>query len=78
MPTGPKRPTDVVHVMKLLTGEADDGAPEDGKANRAVIALLEKWLKGLDCASVELVSGHSTPLKTVLLHRVTVLPPFGR
>ena len=38
MPTGPKgqkRPADVignaVHVMKVLTGEADDGAPDDGK-----------------------------------------------
>ena len=38
MPTGPKgqkRPADVignaVHVMKVLTGEADDGAPETGK-----------------------------------------------
>jgi uncharacterized protein len=53
-------------------------APEDGKANQAVIALLEKWLKGLDCASVELVSGHASPLKTVLLRKVSVLPPFDR
>lgn len=42
MPTGPKgqkRPADVVsnavHVMKVLTGEADDGAPEDGKDKAA-------------------------------------------
>ena len=68
-----------------LAGELGDrlkvrvvAAPEDGKANHAVIALLEKWLKERDHASVELVSGHSTPLKTVLLRRVTVLPPFGR
>ncbi len=38
MPTGPrgqKRPIDVasnaVHVMKVLTGEATDDAPDDGK-----------------------------------------------
>jgi hypothetical protein len=38
MPAGPKgekRPADVignaVHVMKVLTGEADDAAPDDGK-----------------------------------------------
>ncbi len=42
MPTGPKgakRPADVignaVHVMKVLTGEADDGAPDDGKDKAA-------------------------------------------
>ena len=38
MPTGPKgqkRPADVVsnavHVMKVLTGEAEDGVTDDGK-----------------------------------------------
>lgn len=42
MPTGPKgqkRPADVVsnavHVMRVLTGEADDGAPDDGKDKAA-------------------------------------------
>jgi len=34
-PKGQKRPSDVaanaVHVMKVLTGEADDKAPDDGK-----------------------------------------------
>jgi hypothetical protein len=42
MPTGPKgqkRPADVignaVHVMKVLTGEADDAAPDDGKDKAA-------------------------------------------
>jgi hypothetical protein len=42
MPTGPKggkRPADVignaVHVMKVLTGEADDGAQDDGKDKAA-------------------------------------------
>ena len=33
------RPADVignaVHVMKVLTGEADDGAPDDGKDKAA-------------------------------------------
>jgi hypothetical protein len=35
----PKRPADVignaVHVMKVLTGEADDAAPDDGKDKAA-------------------------------------------
>jgi len=42
MPTGPKgqkRPADVisnaVHVMRVLTGEADDMAPDDGKDKAA-------------------------------------------
>ena len=51
-------------------------APEDGKANRAVIVLLEKWLKPLNGAAVELISGHGATLKIVLLRGVAVLPPF--
>jgi hypothetical protein len=42
MPTGPKgqkRPADVVsnavHVMRVLTGEADDETPDDGKDKAA-------------------------------------------
>lgn len=38
-PTGRKRPADVisnaVHVMRVLTGEADDDAPDDGKDKAA-------------------------------------------
>lgn len=38
-PKGGKRPADVVsnavHIMKVLTGEADDEAPEDGKDKAA-------------------------------------------
>jgi hypothetical protein len=38
-PNGGKRPADVVgnavHVMKVLTGEADDDAPDDGKDKAA-------------------------------------------
>jgi hypothetical protein len=38
-PTGGKRPADVignaVHVMRVLTGEADDEAPDDGKDKAA-------------------------------------------
>lgn len=38
-PTGSKRPADVVsnavHVMRVLTGEADDDAPDDGKDKAA-------------------------------------------
>jgi hypothetical protein len=46
MPTGPKgqkRPADVVsnavHVMKVLTGDADDGAPVDDGKDPAAKAL---------------------------------------
>lgn len=49
MPTGPKgqkRPVDVVsnavHVMKVLTGEADDGAPVDDGKDPAAKALGAK------------------------------------
>ena len=38
-PQGQKRPADVignaVHVMRVLTGEADDDAPDDGKDKAA-------------------------------------------
>ena len=38
-PTGATRPADVVsnavHVMRVLTGEADDDAPDDGKDKAA-------------------------------------------
>ncbi|MEO5939146.1 MAG: hypothetical protein ABIQ43_09075 [Sphingomonas sp.] len=38
-PRGEKRPADVVsnavHVMRVLTGEADDEAPDDGKDKAA-------------------------------------------
>lgn len=38
-PKGQKRPADVVgnavHVMKVLTGESDDEAPDDGKDKAA-------------------------------------------
>jgi len=38
-PNGRKRPADVisnaVHVMRVLTGEADDEAPDDGKDKAA-------------------------------------------
>lgn len=38
-PTGAKRPADVVgnavHVMRVLTGESDDDAPDDGKDKAA-------------------------------------------
>ena len=49
MPTGPKgqkRPADVignaVHVMKVLTGEADDGAPPDEGKDPAAQAMGRK------------------------------------
>ena len=45
--------------------------PEAGKANRAVLAVIGKWFGG---ASVELVSGHGTPLKTVQIRDLSSLP----
>jgi hypothetical protein len=49
MPTGPKgqkRPADVVsnavHVMRVLTGEADDGVPVDDGKDPAAKALGAK------------------------------------
>jgi uncharacterized protein len=41
-------------------------APEGGRANRAIIALLSREL-GLKRAQVELVSGHAHPEKTFRL-----------
>lgn len=44
-PKGQKRPADVVsnavHVMRVLTGEADDDVPDDGK-NKAAQSLGRK------------------------------------
>lgn len=46
MPKGTKRPADVVgnavHVMKVLTGEADDGAVLDNSKNEAAQSLGAK------------------------------------
>lgn len=49
MPTGPngqKRPTDVIsgadHIMMMLTGEADDGAPVDGGKDKAAQEMGRK------------------------------------
>jgi hypothetical protein len=49
MPTGPKRPkrpadvvSNAVHVMRVLTGEADDGAPVDDGKDPAAKALGAK------------------------------------
>jgi uncharacterized protein (TIGR00251 family) len=47
--------------------------PEGGRANRAVIDLISTWLGN---ASVELVSGASSPLKTVRVHQCAMLPPW--
>jgi uncharacterized protein len=45
--------------------------PEGGRANQAVLALIGKWFAG---ASVELISGHGSPLKTVLVRERCCLP----
>lgn len=47
--------------------------PEGGKANRAVVELLTDWLGS---ASVELISGHGTPLKTVRVRGIRDLPDW--
>lgn len=38
--------------------------PEKGKANEAVVTLLAKTL-GVRCDTIEIVSGHGSPAKTV-------------
>jgi uncharacterized protein len=56
--------------LKIRVAEPAEG----GKANRAVLELVGNWFSG---ASVELVSGHGTPLKTVRVRGRIVLPPQG-
>ncbi len=46
-------------------------APEGGKANRAVVALLKKWLGAKD---VEIVSGLSSSEKTVRVAGMSRVP----
>jgi uncharacterized protein len=50
--------------------------PEDGKANKAVIACLATWL-GVSKQAVTLRSGHSQPQKTVLIPGDTPLPDLN-
>ncbi|MCC7290891.1 MAG: DUF167 domain-containing protein [Phycisphaerales bacterium] len=45
--------------------------PEDGKANKAVCALLAKLL-GVHRRDVEVVQGQTSPLKTVLIRGVAL------
>jgi hypothetical protein len=47
-------------------------APEAGKANAAVLALLNRWLKRKD---VRLVAGPASAEKTVLVPGATTLSP---
>ena len=49
-------------VLKI----AVTAAPEDGKANKAVIALLAKRLK-LPKSALEIASGHTSRRKTLLI-----------
>ena len=54
--------------------------PEGGKANKAVIAVLAKWIS---CrrADLSIASGHTQPLKTVLYtgsDSLPDIPGFGR
>ena len=45
--------------------------PEGGKANRALVELLSRWLGVRD---VEIVAGHSTAEKTVRVSGVSAIP----
>lgn len=45
-------------------------APEKGKANKAIIALLAKEL-GLRRSQIELVAGETSPQKRFLVHGLT-------
>jgi uncharacterized protein (TIGR00251 family) len=64
----------------MLAGELGDRLkvrvaepPEGGRANQAMIALISAWLQN---ASVELVSGARSPLKTVRVRQCAELPPW--
>ncbi len=46
--------------------------PEAGKANAAVLALLGRWLGRTD---LEVVAGHTSPAKTILIPGCTALTP---
>ena len=46
-------------------------APERGKANNALIGFLAKHL-GVRKGDVTVVAGHSSPVKTIRIERVTV------
>lgn len=46
-------------------------APEKGKANSAIIALLSKEL-GVSKSSVELIAGDTSPQKRFLIHGATL------
>jgi uncharacterized protein len=46
-------------------------APEKGKANAAIIEVLAEKL-GLKRSQIHLISGETTPKKTVLIEGVTV------
>ena len=45
--------------------------PEGGKANKAIRALIAKAL-GVRASDVEIVSGHASPEKTLLVRGVTL------
>lgn len=45
--------------------------PEKGKANKAIVALLADAV-GVSRRSVEVVAGHSNPLKTIRIDQVEV------
>jgi uncharacterized protein len=54
--------------LKLRVAEPAEG----GRANRAVIALVSRWLAVKD---VEIVSGHGQPEKSVRVRGITAIPP---
>jgi uncharacterized protein YggU (UPF0235/DUF167 family) len=83
----PDGSTPLVHVhLKVVPGASREGlagrygdrlklrvtaAPESGKANKAVLALLARML-GLPKANLELVRGTAMPLKTVAVRGLAV------
>ena len=56
------------HALKL----AVSAPPEGGKANKAVVALLAAAL-GVKTANVEIVSGHTQPVKCVVVRGVSAV-----
>lgn len=63
---------------RILKAQATDGttlykiyvtaAPEDGKANKAVVALLAKAL-GVPKSAISITQGQTTRHKTISIHR---------
>jgi uncharacterized protein (TIGR00251 family) len=88
----PRQPGSVLIAIKAVPGSSRDriagplgerlkirvsAAPEGGKANKAVAALLADAL-GIRAANVELVAGHSHPEKVFSVKGLTAPEVRGR